>query len=175
MRKHIIRLGLIGIWLGGLLAVGGCDQTHSTSSAVLAKAVAIESADECHLCGMIIHHHPGPKGELYESDSPEVRKFCSTRDLLAYALDPERAHRLSAIYVHDMSKVPWGQPDDDYFIDARQAYFVAGASHRGAMGPTLASFASQPMAEAFAKQYGGELYRFEQLTLELINQLGSGH
>ena len=35
------------------------------------------------------------------------------------------------------------------------------------MGPTLASFAREEDAREFIKQYGGELFRFDQVTPEM--------
>jgi copper chaperone NosL len=36
------------------------------------------------------------------------------------------------------------------------------------MGPTLATFARVEDAEAFARQHGGRVLRFEQITLEMV-------
>ncbi|WDE04812.1 nitrous oxide reductase accessory protein NosL [Thalassomonas viridans] len=130
------------------------------------KAVAIESGEECHLCGMIITNFAGPKGELYRKEQQNaVHKFCSTRDMFSYYLDPENRRNVSVMYVHDMSKMPWDAPDDGYFIDAKSAWFVAGSSKTGAMGKTLASFGKQQDALAFAEAYGGKVLGFEQVTL----------
>jgi len=41
-----------------------------------------------------------------------VKKFCSTRDLFSFILDPEFQYQIKEIYVHDMSQVPWDSPDD---------------------------------------------------------------
>ncbi|MCE9687579.1 nitrous oxide reductase accessory protein NosL [Shewanella sp. AS16] len=132
------------------------------------QAVALARADECHLCGMLIGTFPGPKGELYTKTSDTVKKFCSTRDLFTFLLDPEYRHQVKEIYVHDMSKSPWEAPLDSHFIDARSAWYVIGSSKTGAMGKTLASFGDEASAQAFAKAYGGTLYRFEQITLALL-------
>jgi len=153
------------------LALAGCNDA-TTGEAAARRAMAIESADECHLCGMIIGNFPGPKGQLYEQDSPQNLKFCSTRDLFAYLLDPEHRHRIQQVWVHDMARTPWEHPGDDAYIDARQAWFVVGSRRKGGMGPTLASFAQQADADAFAHQYGGRLYRFEQIDLALLSSMG---
>jgi len=76
---------------------------------MLHKAVAMESGDECHLCGMLITRFDGPKGEVFRKETGEqVFKFCSTRDLFSYYLDPENKRNVAQIFVHDMSKMPWG-------------------------------------------------------------------
>ncbi|PSJ41163.1 nitrous oxide reductase accessory protein NosL [Zobellella taiwanensis] len=152
-----------------ILLLSGCGDRIEEQAR---RAVEIEQGDECHLCGMVISRFPGPKGEAYEQGEEQVRKFCSTRDLMNWALDPENRHARQQIWVHDMSVVPWEEPDDEQFIDAEAAWYVVGSSRTGAMGPTLASFGQQTVAEQFASQYGGQVLAFRELTLENINQDG---
>ena len=124
----------------------GCSE--EPQERMLKQAVAIESSDECHLCGMIVANFPGPKGEAYQSGNDDIMKFCSTRDLFSYLLQPENERQIKEVYVHDMSKTPWQKPEDDYFIDAKSAWFVVGSNQKGAMGQTLASFSKQEHAQA---------------------------
>jgi len=134
---------------------------------VIHQAVAMESSDECHLCGMLITRFDGPKAELFRQETGEqVFKFCSTRDMFSYYLDPENKRNISQILVHDMSKMPWGSDsiDDKYFIDAKVAWYVVGSEKSGAMGKTLASFSQQKDALAFAKEFGGQLLSFKEVT-----------
>ncbi|MGF1695840.1 nitrous oxide reductase accessory protein NosL [Vibrio lamellibrachiae] len=144
----------------------GCSEEPQEK--MLRQAVAIESADECHLCGMIISNFPGPKGESYQSTGEHVNKFCSTRDLFAFLLQPENITQAREVFVHDMSKTPWHKPDDQYFIDGRTAWYVVGSSQKGAMGMTLASFSKQDDATAFSKKFGGKVYSFDEITIEII-------
>jgi copper chaperone NosL len=44
------------------------------------------------------------------------------------------------------------------------AWFVIGSSQTGAMGETIGSFSVKTDAEAFIEQYGGKLYRFDEIT-----------
>lgn len=132
------------------------------------QAVAIESGDECHLCGMIITNFPGPKGEMYIKTSDMTKKFCSTRDLFSFILDPEYLHQVKEIYVHDMSKTPWTEPKDSYFIDAKKAWYVLDSSRSGAMGKTLASFGNESDAQAFKLEFGGQMHRFDEITMGML-------
>ncbi len=151
----------------GLVSLGAC--SDRAEQKMLHKAVAIESSDECHLCGMLITHFNGPKGEAFRKEQAKrVFKFCSTRDLFSYYLDPENKRNVSQMMVHDMSKMPWGTINDDYFIDAKVAWYVSGSSQTGAMGSTLASFSQQSDAEAFSKEFGGKVLSFEQITIDLL-------
>lgn len=153
-----------------LLIVSACGETP-TELQLAQHAVAIERGDECHLCGMIINGFPGPKGELYKRGNDQTMKFCSTRDMFSYLLDPEHKHAIQTVYVHDMAISLWDTPDDEFFIDARSAWYVAGHERNGAMGPTLASFSNEDVATTFAGQYGGDVYQFKDINQELLLQI----
>jgi copper chaperone NosL len=138
---------------------------------MLHQAVAMESGDECHLCGMLITRFDGPKGEVFRKETGEqVFKFCSTLDMFSYYLDPENKRNVAQMLVHDMSKMPWGSDsiDDKYFIDAKSAWYVAGSEKTGAMGETLASFSQQKDAIAFAQEFGGQVLSFKTIDLDTI-------
>ena len=160
-------MGKLLIALSASLLLLSCSE--NTTEQKMLTAVTIEKADECHLCGMIIEGFAGPKGAASHKTDEVVRKFCSTRDMFAYYLDPENKRNIAQMLVHDMSQVPWETPQDELFINAKEAYYVVGSSKRGAMGSTLASFAEKPVAVKFAAEFGGELLTFEQITLDKIN------
>lgn len=153
-----------------LALLSACGQEAPTEHKIR-QAVAIEESDQCHLCGMIISQFPGPKAELASKGEHQVNKFCSNRDMFSYYLQPENKHRALQIFVHDMTEVPWDSPSDDHFIKAQDAWYVYGSNMKAAMGPALASFGKKESAEMFAKMHGGDLLKFEDITLEL---LGSG-
>ena len=161
--KKLITLLLASFLISSLIAC-----TDNKQQTMLKKAVAIESADECHLCGMMIKEFAGPKGELYKKESDNIQKFCSTRDMFSYYLDPENKRNVAQLFVHDMSKTPWESPEDSYFIDAKKAWYVADSEKKGAMGKTLASFAKKEDAIAFAKKFGGKVLSFEQITIDIL-------
>ena len=150
------------------LALGGCGDGPAENPG----PVAITKHDECHVCGMIIERFPGPKGEAYTEGRDRPLKFCSTRDLFAYLLQPEAQTITRTVYVHDMAGADWTHPPDAALVDAREAWYVAGHPLRGAMGATLASFARHEDAAAFARRYGGRVLPFDEITLEVINNLG---
>lgn len=157
----------------GLLYLTACGKNDSTEQQSRA-AIPFERTDECHLCGMIITSFGGPKAELYEREVQNIRKFCSTRDMFAYLLQPENTHRITDIYVHDMAQAPWGSPDDKYLIDARNAWYVINHKLEGAMGPTLASFKDEKQAIEFKEINGGLIIRFEDITLKMLAELNTG-
>ena len=164
-RLHPLRTISIALLL--ILGVACTDQ-ESAEQAMVRQAIAIEQADECHLCGMIISNFPGPKGESYNKSSDTVSKFCSTRDLFSFILQPENKRQVKEIYVHDMSKTPWQRPEYEYFINAREAWYVIGSEKKGAMGKTLGSFAKKADAEVFIDEFGGKLYSFEDISIDVL-------
>lgn len=162
-----IRLALLVATLGLL---SGCGD-EGPQQAMIRQAVALESSDECHLCGMIITNYPGPKGQLFSKGIQGNLRFCSTRDMFAFIVDPENQHNIQEAYVHDMAVNPWENPDEETYIDAKQAYYVIGHGKKGAMGPTLASFSKQSNAELFAQSQGGQVLTFDEITLEVLISL----
>lgn len=153
-----------------LLSFAGCEKPDDTG-ATQQPPVHFQPGDECHVCGMLIERFPGPKGEAYVSRREQPLKFCSTRDLFAWLLQPETAAVVHSVYVHDMAQTDWAHPEDTRLVDARSAWYVVGSERLGAMGPTLASFSERAAAQAFADSYGGRLLRFDDITLQLFESL----
>lgn len=160
------RINRLACGLIALFMLAGCGETASVD--IIQQAVSIESSDECHLCGMLITNFPGPKGELYRRGESQVRKFCSTRDLFAFLLQPENTHRVTRVFVHDMAVTPWQNPEDKVFIDGTTAFYVVNHSRQGAMGPTLASFKNSADADQFRNEFGGEVIRYADISLDLL-------
>lgn len=163
LSQQFFKLLTIGLLLGVLV---GCNDDEK--AAMAQQAVAIESADECHLCGMIITNFPGPKGQLYSKNVEGNLKFCSTRDMFAFIVDPENKHNIQQAFVHDMATTPWGKPDNEIFVDAKTAFYVIGHKKKGAMGPTLASFAKREDAQSFVAIEGGKILTFADITLDVL-------
>ncbi|WP_296932818.1 nitrous oxide reductase accessory protein NosL [uncultured Marinobacter sp.] len=158
-------------WLFAALAALTLTACSGNEEQAMAKPepVHFESGDECHVCGMVITNSPGPKGQAVTEKDQHVRKFCSTRDMFAWMLQPENVNRNHTLYVHNMAETEWASPDDTALIDAREAFYVVGSSRKGAMGPTLASFASQADADHFANSHGGEVLAFSEVTMKNLN------
>ncbi len=166
-----VTLRSTGLLFAFMFIISACSERESTQHTQL--PVAITDADECHVCGMIINNFPGPKGEAYVRGRLTPLKFCSTRELFAYLLQPESRTVTGSVYVHDMATTSWTHPVDNNFIDARNAWYVVDHPQRGAMGATLAAFKSQQDAKTFTLQHGGRVLGFDDINLELIAQLGS--
>jgi copper chaperone NosL len=132
-------------------------------------AQAIHDHDRCHLCGMMIKKYPGPKGEVFLKNNKMVPKFCSTRDMFNYALQPENQRQIDRLMVHDMGHTDWEHPDDSAFIDAKKAWYVYGTSKKAVMGPAVASFAEQSDAKEFAQSFGGVVLQYDQIDIGLLS------
>ena len=120
----------------------------------------------CSLDGMILADYPGPKGQIqYDKGEPDF--FCDTMELMSIYLAPEQKRRVVGLYTQDMAQTDWKNPQG-HWIDAKTASFVLGSRMKGSMGPTLATFARAEDAQAFAKQYGGKVLRFGEITLDMV-------
>lgn len=138
------------------------------------KATAMEPGKDtaCALDGMVLKDYPGPKAQIHFAEgSPEF--FCDLMELFATLLAPEQKRPVAGMFVQDMGKADWTQPEG-HWIDAKSALYVVGSKKHGSMGPTFASFASMQDAEAFVKNEGGSIQRFEQITLDMVNQHAPG-
>jgi len=131
----------------------------------------IQAGTSCDLDGMLLADYPGPKAQIHYHDRPEPQFLCDTVEMFSLLLKPEQLRPVRAVYVQDMGQADWERPVG-HWVDAKQAYFVRGSKRRGSMGPTLASFAQRTDAEAFVKQWGGELHAFAQVTVEMVDLSG---
>lgn len=148
-----------------ILFLAACSGENATSPK---GPQAFEKSDECHVCGMVITRFAGPKGQATDSRNQLTKKFCSTKELIIWYLQPENTHNVKEIYVHDMAKAPWEKPDDNHLISARDAYYVIDSTLKGSMGGTLATFLSVNDAAKFAEDNGGKVLSFNGLTLDLL-------
>ena len=149
-----------------LLALAACGREGTQSAGP--QEITRETA--CSLDGMILADYPGPKAQIhYEGAPPDF--FCDTVEMFSIYLEPEQQRRVTALYVQDMGKASWDKPVG-HWIDAKTAYYVKGSRRHGSMGPTIASFAREEDALAFAKEYGGQVLRFEAVTPDMADLSG---
>lgn len=145
-------------------ALTGCEQS-ATSTAV--APVEINPGTSCALDGMLLADYPGPKAQIHYAGQPEPEFFCDTVEMFHVYLQPEQVRAVRGLFVQDMGKADWDQPQD-HWIDAKSAYYVHGSKRRGSMGPTIASFALEKDATKFAAEYGGKIYRFADITPDMV-------
>jgi len=152
----------IALALAGAGVLGGCNKNEQ----VAAQPVEITRGTTCSLDGMTLMDYPGPKAQIhYDHGNPDF--FCDTIEMFSIYLKPEQQKRIRSIFVQDMAKADWNNPTG-HWIDAKTAFYVAGSKRHGSMGPTLASFAREEDARAFAAKEGGKVYRFDQITPDMV-------
>jgi copper chaperone NosL len=157
-----MRLQRFPVFILGLLLLAACGETAKP-----AAPLEITRETACALDGMTLADYPGPKGQIqYEQGPPDF--FCDTVELLSIYLKPEQRKRVKAVYVQDMGATAWEKPEG-HWIDARGAFYVAGAKRLGSMGPTFASFAREEDAQSFAKTYGGKVLKFADIRPEMVS------
>jgi len=149
-----------------LLLLAACGEPES-------GPVAAKRDTQCHLCGMVVVDQKGPQGQARAEERGRPIHFCSTSDLMAWLFQPGNRERVHEVWVHDMHDTPWEHPPNEAeaYIDARSAWYVVHHDRLGAMGHTLAPFATREAAEAFAQRHGGEVLHFDDLTVDLIAQM----
>lgn len=128
--------------------------------------VAFHPDDECHVCGMVVEEHAGPKAQAV--GERQARKFCSVAEMFGWYLQPENQHQNLTLYVHDMRHGTWDAPSNDHLIDARQAYYVRADGLRGSMGLPLATFGEAEAAQRFAAEHDGQVLRFADIDQALL-------
>ena len=163
--SHSTRWRIAGWFLAiilasGILMLAGCGEE------VKPDPQEITTGTFCALDGMLLLDYPGPKAQIHYDQSPPDF-FCDTMEMFAIYLEPEQKKRVVAIYTQDMGKADWTKPQG-HWIDAKTAFYVTGSKRAGSMGPTLGSFVREEDAQAFVKQYGGQVLRFDPVTPETV-------
>ena len=155
----------IALLLALLPGLSACNKPAAT-----ATPHELTAGDSCSLDGMTLLDFPGPKAQIHYANG-EKDLFCDTTEMFSIYLQPEQQKRITGIFTQDMGKTSWDEPRGQW-IDARQAIYVLGSKRHGSMGPTIASFSQQTDAATFAEKYGGQVQRFEQVTLDQADLSG---
>ena len=122
-----------------------------------------------YFCGMTVLDHNGPKGQVFLTDREQPLWFTSVRDTIAFTRLPGEPKNIAAIYVTDIGRASWNQPEPGTWIDARKAFYVTGSDRVGGMqAPEVVPFASRKAAEQFMEQHGGKIYTFDTLPPDSI-------
>jgi copper chaperone NosL len=148
-----------------LFSLSACTQEATTVA-----PVELKPGTACSLDGMLLLDYPGPKAQIHYANG-DIDFFCDTMEMFSIYLNPETQTRVTAIYTQDMAQEDWKTPRS-HWIDARSAFYVQGSKMKGAMGPTFASFARKEDADAFAKEHGGKVLRFDQVDADASDLTG---
>ena len=171
-RRHMLgwaALASIGA-ITGLTGLTGCSQADNSSAQSL-KPVEIDGATSCELDGMLLADYPGPKAQVCFAGQDKPSFFCDTVELFSTLLAGEQVRAVQAVYVQDMGKADWNQPQG-HWIDAKTAFYVLGSKRHGSMGPTIGSFAQEADAAKFAAEHGGKVLRFGDIKADMVDLSG---
>jgi copper chaperone NosL len=159
LSRHLLVLAAVAA-----TALTGCGKSD-TATAV--APLSITQGTSCSLDGMLLADYPGPKAQIHYAGQAEPDFFCDTVEMFHTYLNPEQIRAVEGLFVQDMGRTDWDEPRD-HWIDARTAFYVHGSKRHGSMGPTIASFAQEKDAVKFAAEYGGKLYRFTDITPDMV-------
>ena len=163
--KPLTRRLLAPLAVMAALILSGCGADNAPTAEI--KPVEITRSTASVIDGMLLADYPGPKAQIHYAGQSNPDFFCNTRDMMYVYLVPEALRKVNAVFVQDMGKADWDEPMG-HWIDARQAFYVAGSTRRGSMGATLATFAVEADARRFAEEWGGEVLRFDQITIDSV-------
>ena len=145
-------------------ALTGCGQSDTATTVA---PLTISQGTSCSLDGMLLADYPGPKAQIHYAGQTEPDFFCDTVEMFHTYLNPEQIRAVTGLFVQDMGRADWDEPRD-HWIDAKTAFYIHGSKRHGSMGPTIASFAQEKDAVKFAAEYGGKLYRFTDVTPDMV-------
>jgi copper chaperone NosL len=163
LRRSPLLSGLLVVCLTATV-LAACGKPEDPGALV---PVEIDRSTACSLDGMLLADYPGPKAQIHYADRPEPDFFCDTVEMFAIFLKPEQVRPVRALLVQDMGKADWAEPRGNW-IDAKSAWYVHGSSRHGSMGPTIASFALEADAQRFAREHGGKVLAFADVTPDMV-------
>jgi copper chaperone NosL len=155
--------------LAALGSLVGCGERAGDVQAL--APLEIDRSTSCELDGMLLSDYPGPKAQVHYAGQAAPSFFCDTVELFSTLLAGEQVRAAKAIYVQDMGKADWEHPVG-HWTDAKSAFYVLGSKRHGSMGPTIASFAQEADATQFAREYGGKVLRFGDITADMVDLSG---
>jgi len=124
-----------------------------------------------YFCQMTVVEHTGPKGQIILADREEPLWFVSVRDTIVFTTLPGEPKNISAIYVTDMGRADWDNPEPGTWLEAREAWYVVNSDRTGGMGaPEIVPFGEKEDAEHFISLHGGAMVEFDAIPREDLVQ-----
>lgn len=117
------------------------------------------SETRCPVCGMYPARYPEHHCQLSTADGTH-HHFCSSQCLIHFTAAPEK-YGEKAVKVKSVWMVP--SPDFGYEY-AMGLYYLVGSDMMGPMGREALAYRSKAAAESAAKEHGGRVLRFQDLT-----------
>lgn len=125
----------------------------------MGKFVLPSGEDRCMVCNMLPAKYPKNNAQLLTPDKKRFH-FCCTQCMFEFVNDPKKygatGTGIGAVWVHDNTS--------GRFIFGKNAYYVVGSKILGPMGYEAIPFDLKSDAMAFAKNNGGVVLKFQQIT-----------
>ncbi len=147
-------------------ATGELDASYKkTENKRIKKGKIVEPGpqDRCQVCGMYPARYPRHHSQVKAGDGATIH-FCSTQCLVAFKAQPaqylKKPTKIKAAWVQVYPEGGW-----EY---AGGLYYLVGSSIIGPMGPEPLPFRQRQNAEKLAREKGGKVYRFSELTPDIV-------
>jgi nitrous oxide reductase accessory protein NosL len=153
---------------GGALTAATAELTGSykiTENNRLKKGKIIGPGPDnrCAVCGMFPARYPKHHSQILTKDGSTIH-FCSTQCLIRFKAAPaeyiKKATKIKAVWVRVYPEGGWEYADG--------LYYLTGSSVNGPMGPEALPFRRKNNAEKMAKKQGGKVFRFSELTPDIV-------
>ena len=169
MRRVAPIAGLRALLLGAALALGLTACNDAPPPSALPPPGEVQAESTGHYCGMLLMDHDGPKGQIHLTSRDKPLWFSSVRDTFGFLLSREGGAPVAAVYVNDMARADWTQPQPDTWIEARGAVFVIGSDRFGGMGTAeVVPFGDHAAAAGFTRQYGGRVVGYDEVPSDYV-------
>ena len=127
--------------------------------------IAGPTADaRCTVCGMYPARYPEHRCQLSTGDG-ETQHFCSSQCLVSFLAFPKEYMKKS-IQVKSVWVTVSHEQSYEY---ANGLYYLVGSQIMGPMGKEALPYRNKAMAEKAAKDHGGQVIRFQELTPQRIS------
>lgn len=132
----------------------------------------IVKSERCPVCGMYPANFQKWHAQIVFKDG-EHSSFDSAADMFRFLnnmAEYDKKHVAT-----DIGKIFVPAYDKGGWLDAKQAFFVAGSKVKGPMGNDLPAFASKDDAIRFSQKSGGKALSYEQITPAVVSGGEDGH
>jgi len=162
MSVKIVKNGLMGLMFLALMVVVQTGYaSQDTPQDISADAV-------CGKCGMHPAKFPNWQTQIVFKDG-SMTPFDGCKCMFGFLFDmgkydeTHKADDVAAIYVRDFQNNNW--------VNGKNATYVVGSKEMGPMGKELIPFSDQTAAEAFQKENGGTINKFEEVNMDTLKPL----
>jgi nitrous oxide reductase accessory protein NosL len=125
-----------------------------------ATPIAVPKKAKCPVCGMFVAKYPKWVAKL---EGNHVHYFDGVKDMMKFIQEKGIKADLVTLQVTDYYTING--------IKAVSAFYVVGSNVYGPMGNELIPFSNMNKAKQFSKNHGGKIYKFQEITKELVESL----